>query len=119
MSANSTDSPDGNIFLLEKILFSGKEIFEPLIKGRNLLIERIISTGQSTASGEFYDQERDEWVILLQGEALLSFEDGRNVRLRRGDYTFIAAHVRHRVEQTSSEPPCIWLAVHAPRMQEL
>lgn len=101
-----------NIFNLPTELLP-QEYFEPLVSGDNLLIERIISTGQTTPVGEWYDQERDEWVILLQGEAIISYSDGSNISLKSGDYIFIPAHKKHRVEYTSSEPPCIWIAVHA------
>lgn len=100
-----------NIFNLPESL-PDKELFETLLSGENVKIERIISTGQTTPSGEWYDQETDEWVILLQGEAELSYADGSRIKLRAGDYIFIPAHQKHRVEYTSSSPSCIWLAVH-------
>ncbi|MEA5510431.1 cupin domain-containing protein [Crocosphaera sp. UHCC 0190] len=89
-----------------------EELFEPLLSTKDLLIERIISTGQTTPSGEWYDQERDEWVILLQGEAQLTYETGATYKLIPGGYLLIPAHQRHRVDYTSSNPPCIWLAIH-------
>ncbi len=88
------------------------ERFDPLIPDRGVLIERIASTGQTTPEGEWYDQDRDEWVILLQGEAVLAYADGRTLRLRPGDHVLIPAHEKHRVEKASADPPCIWLAVH-------
>lgn len=100
-----------NIFDLPSSL-PNKERFESLVSTDNILIERIISTGQVTPTGEWYDQEQDEWVILLQGEASLAYADGKQIKLTAGDYLFIPAHQKHRVEYTSSEPPCIWLAVH-------
>jgi cupin 2 domain-containing protein len=51
-------------------------------------------------------------VILLQGEAELSYADDTRIKLKVGDYLFIPAHTNHRVEYTSVEAPCIWLAVH-------
>ena len=101
-----------NIFNLPSSL-PNEELFETLISADNMLIERIISTGQTTPSGEWYDQDRDEWVILLQGEAVLAYTDGSKIQLTAGDYLSIPAHQKHRVEYTSSEPPCIWLAIHA------
>lgn len=100
-----------NIFNLPPSL-PDKELFESIITNDNILIERIISTGQVTPTGEWYDQEKDEWVILLQGEAVLSYEDSSQIKLTSGDYLFIPAHQKHRVEYTSTSPPCIWLAVH-------
>ena len=88
------------------------EIFEQIVSGKNIQIERIVSTGQTTNSGQWYDQELDEWVLLLQGEAELSYIDDTRIKLTAGDYLLIPAHTKHRVEYTSIEPPCIWLAVH-------
>ena len=99
-----------NIFDLPSS-FPNKELFESLVSTDNILIERIISTGQTTPAGEWYDQDQDEWVILLQGYATLSYVDGHQIRLIAGDYLLIPAHQKHRVEYTSPEPPCIWLAI--------
>lgn len=66
-----------------------QELFEVLLKRDRTLIERIISTGQSTPPGEWLDQEAAEWVILLQGEAELAFETGNRLSLSVGDYLFI------------------------------
>ncbi|NEO32724.1 MAG: cupin domain-containing protein [Symploca sp. SIO3C6] len=89
-----------------------EESFETLLSTKGVLIERIISTGQTTPPGEWYDQDTDEWVILLQGEAEIAYADSFTIKLGKGDYVFIPAHQKHRVEYTTSEPPCIWLAIH-------
>ena len=91
----------------------GAELFEPVAEGGGVLVERIVSTGQSTPPGTWLEGERDEWVVLLRGEAELAFADGSRVGLSPGDQLLLAAGVRHRVERTSADPPCIWLAVHA------
>ncbi len=88
------------------------EVFEELYSSGDFLIERIISAGQSTPEGKWLEQERDEWVILLDGCARLAFEGGEDIELQKGDYLFIPANTRHRVESTSSDPECLWLAVH-------
>ena len=76
-------------------------------------IERIVSTGQASPAGYWYDQPQGEWVVVVQGEARLRFEDERDARvLGPGDYVNIAAHRRHRVESTHPDVPTIWLAVH-------
>jgi len=106
-----------NLFELPKDL-PREEIAEPLILDKGILIERIISTGQVSPPGFWYDQDRDEWVVLLQGQARLGWEDGRSKELRAGDWVFIPAHERHRVEWTSQETACIWLAVHG-RMKSI
>jgi cupin 2 domain-containing protein len=101
-----------NIFELPEVLLD-RELFEPLIETEQILIERIVSTGQTTPEGEWYDQPRDEWVLLLQGEAQLMYEDGISIELKSGDYLLIPAHQKHRVIYTSSNPACIWLAIHS------
>ncbi|RAL22420.1 cupin [Lujinxingia litoralis] len=88
------------------------EFFETLALGEGLRVERIISHGHRTPEGAWYDQELDEWVLLMQGEATLEWEDGTQTQLVAGSAVFIEAHRRHRVVATSSEPPCVWLAVH-------
>jgi cupin 2 domain-containing protein len=99
-----------NIFNLPTQLLR-EELFESLFNNEKILIERVVSTGQITPKNEWYDQERDEWLILLQGDAELSYEDASRIKLATGDYLFIPAHQKHRVEYTSSEPPCIWLTI--------
>jgi cupin 2 domain-containing protein len=89
-----------------------EELFESLIERENLKIERIISDGHTSPVGEWYNQAWDEWVLLLQGEAILAYEDGTNLKLQVGDYLLIPAHTRHRVEWTQPEVKTIWLAIH-------
>ncbi len=88
-----------------------KELSEILLDHPNLTIERIVSNGQHSPQGFWYDQAKDEWVILLTGKAELEFEDSV-INLQAGDYIFIPAHHKHRVNSTSSNPNCIWLAIH-------
>lgn len=88
---------------------TGGEFFEPLATCRGVRIERILSSDQPEPV--LYDQEQDEWVCLLQGEARLWIA-GDEVELRAGDHCLIPAHTPHRVLNTSREPPCLWLAVH-------
>lgn len=89
-----------------------EELCEELLARSNVKIERILSWGQSSPEGFWYDQEWNEWVVLLQGYAQLSWDDGSLTELQGGDQLLIPAHKKHRIENTSSEPPCIWLAVH-------
>ena len=91
-----------------------EEIVTEILSRPGLRIERIVSTGQSSPPGFWYDQPWDEWVALLEGEARLRFETEPSERdLKPGDHVFIPAHARHRVEETSAKPPAVWLAVHA------
>ncbi|EDN65313.1 conserved hypothetical protein [Beggiatoa sp. PS] len=89
------------------------EVFEKLLSTSHFKLERIVSTGQATSPGEWYDQEQDEWVILLNGSAGLLFEDKKEVQvLQPGDYVHIPAHLRHRVEWTDASQATLWLALH-------
>lgn len=88
------------------------EAVEMLAQGGGTRIERIVSKGQCSPPGFWYDQDENEWVLLLRGEAALRFEkDGRIVHLVAGSYINIAAHERHRVEWTKEDTETIWLAV--------
>jgi cupin 2 domain-containing protein len=94
-----------------------EELFEVLASGGDVLVERIISARHASEPGSWLEQERDEWVVLLEGEATLAFEDGSTLRLGAGDHVLIPAGERHRVEWTRDDPPCFWLAVHASGLQ--
>ena len=105
----------GNIFAnIPDIL--PNEVMETLINSGSVRIERIVSSGQSTPEGEWYDQRQDEWVLLLTGSAGLMFESETVVRrLKAGDYVMIPAHCRHRVAWTDSSEKTVWLAVYVER----
>jgi cupin 2 domain-containing protein len=92
---------------------SGSEVFETLLQTDALKLERVVSTGQATPPGQWYDQDRDEWVVLLSGSAGLLFDGERDIRvLQPGDYILVPAHTRHRVEWTETGTETIWLALH-------
>jgi cupin 2 domain-containing protein len=100
-----------NLFDLPKR--SHQEQLIDLLKRPSVRIERIVSTGQASPPGFWYDQAQGEWVAVLAGEARLRFEDEPAARtLRAGDFVDIAAHRRHRVEWTHPSEPTVWLAVH-------
>jgi cupin 2 domain-containing protein len=89
------------------------EVFEPLLEHAGMTLERIVSTGQATPAGEWLQQDRHEWVMLVSGRAALRFEGEEGERvLQPGDYVLIAARCRHRVEWTDASQPTIWLALH-------
>jgi len=89
------------------------ERFDVLVERPGLRIERIVSTAHATPPGQWYDQDRDEWVVVLRGGAELRFEDqDAVVTLQPGDWVLIPAHRRHRVEWTDPREPTVWLAVH-------
>ena len=87
------------------------ELFTPLLQRNDVIIERIVSQGHSTAAGQWYDQTQDEWVMVLQGQAILSYEQTEQL-LNVGDYVFIPAHTRHRVAWTDPKQNTVWLAIH-------
>jgi cupin 2 domain-containing protein len=90
-----------------------EEAFDELLCGGSFRLERIVSSGQATPEGQWYDQESAEWVLLLCGSARLRFEDEALPReLRPGDYLNIPKHRRHRVEWTDPRQPTVWLALH-------
>jgi cupin 2 domain-containing protein len=90
-----------------------EEVIEPLVQAGSFRLERIVSAGQATPPGLWYDQARDEWVILLTGSAGLLFEsESAPLVLHPGDHVVIPAHRRHRVEWTDSTEKTIWLALH-------
>ena len=89
------------------------EILENILQTDQFKIERIISRGHSTADGKWYDQDKNEWVMVLKGSAGLLFEgNDKAVIMKTGDYINIPAHRKHRVEWTEPEEETIWLAVH-------
>ena len=88
------------------------ELFEDIIKTENLKIERIVSYGHTSPKDGWYEQENNEWVIVLKGEAVLSFEGSKDVKLNAGDYLNIAAFVKHKVSWTLPNAETIWLTIH-------
>ncbi|RJG07445.1 cupin domain-containing protein [Noviherbaspirillum cavernae] len=88
------------------------ELTDTLVSGRQLRIERIVSRGHASPPGFWYEQDSDEWVLLVKGEAGLRFESGdRLLHLTEGMHVHIRAGERHRVEWTSDAGDTIWLAV--------
>lgn len=109
----------GNVFEELPDALAG-EVFEDILHARTVRIERIVSRGQSTAPGEWYDQQQHEWVMLLQGSARLVLEvppgaagavSLQEVALHAGDYLNIPAGQRHRVSWTDPDQQTVWLAV--------
>ena len=75
-------------------------------------LKNLIRYGQPTQEDYWYDQARDEWVMLVQGKATIEFPENEHIELIKGDYLMIPANVKHRVLKTSKKPDCIWLALH-------
>ena len=103
----------GNIFpplAGERISEQHDEQFIALLQTPQLRLEQIISHGQGTTAGCWYDQGDPEWVLLVRGTATLQFEAGEIVAVKAGDYLLIPAPLKHRVECCSAD--ALWLALH-------
>ncbi len=103
--------PPANLFDPPAIPADG-ETFTALLSRPGVRIERIVSTGQSTPEDAPYDQDHDEWVLLLTGAAGLWIDGEAERDLRPGDHVLIPAHRLHRVTWTAQTEPTIWLAIH-------
>ncbi|MCF8239936.1 MAG: cupin domain-containing protein [Melioribacteraceae bacterium] len=88
-----------------------EEIFNILVEKENVKVERIISEGHASPPGFWYDQDKNEMVLLLSGSSEILFDNGNRYKLQKGDYLNIPAHQKHRVEMTEPNTKTIWLAV--------
>ncbi len=90
-----------------------EELIEVLASSENVRIERIISHGHTSPEDFWYDQDQNEFVLLLKGKAELEFSDPeKTIILEEGDSLIIPAHQRHRVSWTKPETETIWLVVY-------
>ena len=87
------------------------EVFTDLVTSHSVRIERIVSSGQSSPESGWYDQDENEWVLVLEGFGTIVFEDGTEKTLCKGDYLTIPAHQKHKVSKTDPDNLTIWLAV--------
>lgn len=94
---------------------AAEEFCETLASGRGLRVERIVSRGHSAPESGWFDQQDDEFVVLLRGSAGLEFDDGTGAELGPGDWLDIPARRRHRVAWTDANEETVWLAVHYHR----
>lgn len=92
-----------------------REVIEVLACATDLRIERIVSRGHCTPAQDWYDQDLEEWVLVLRGAGIIGFDDGSELRLGPGEHILIPAHRRHRVLWTDPTDETIWLAVHFRR----
>ena len=90
-----------------------QEWFQTLFSNTHVKIERIVSKGHRSPSGFWYDQDWDEWVLLIKGSAVLRFDgSSEEMALGPGDAVLIPAGARHRVAWTDDQAETLWLAVH-------
>ena len=98
-----------NIF--EQIIVDkNEEKFFEIFKNETIKVEKIVSNGQTSPENFWYEQEKSEFVLLLEGYAILEFEN-REEELKKGDCLNIQAYEKHRVKFTSLDEPTIWFAV--------
>lgn len=109
--AGNREEPMANLFdsLPARL---AEETFTELLTRPGVRIERIVSTGHVTPAGAPYDQDHDEWVLLLRGSARLWIEGTGERDLRPGDHLLIPARCLHSVTHTAADGPTVWLAVH-------
>lgn len=88
-----------------------QELFETILSNNNLKIKRIVSQGHTSPESGWYNQQQDEWVIVLQGGATLRFENKEDVQLTVGDHINIPALTKHQVSWTDPNIKTIWIAV--------
>jgi cupin 2 domain-containing protein len=96
--------------LAEAYAPEGPEELHTLLEGASFRLESIVSKGQSSDPNFWYDQQDSEWVVLLKGTAILTFEGDEDLHLKAGDYLLIPPYCRHRVKETSGD--ATWLALH-------
>ena len=87
------------------------ELTDIINNSENVRIERIVSKGHTSPETGWYDQDENEWVILLEGFAGITFEGSQEILLNKGDYLFIPAHKKHKVTFTTKSRVSIWLAI--------
>ena len=94
----------------EIIVDKSEEKFFEIFKNETIKVEKIVSNGQKSPENFWYEQEKSEFILLLEGFAILEFEN-REVELKKGDCINIKAKQKHRVKFTSLDEPTIWFAV--------
>ena len=87
------------------------EIFEDILSTEKLRVERIVSKGQISPENGWYNQDENEWLIVLSGYGVIEYINGNKVSLKQGDYLNIKAHEQHRVIETSADEATVWLAL--------
>ena len=106
----------GKLFAGIEAANGAEEVFTRLLETPGVRIERIVSTGQASPPGYWYDQPEGEWVLLVSGAAGLLIEGEAEPRiLQTGDWLNLPPHCRHRVEWTATDRTTVWLAVHYPQ----
>lgn len=101
-----------NIYEIAKESTKPEEVFDCLLKNENIIIERIITPNTDNPNSQWYNQDWDEWVLILKGFAKIEFDNNIIKEFREGDYIYIEKNLKHRVIFTQSDTNTIWLAIH-------
>lgn len=88
-----------------------EEVFETLVQSESVVIERIVSRGHTSPKTGWYQQDKNEWVLVLQGKGVIEFENGKRLTLCTGDYCNITAGEKHKVRWTDPSCETVWLAI--------
>ena len=88
-----------------------EEFFEDILNTDDFRVERIVSQAHASPKDFFYDQDENEFVLLLRGSAQISFESGSPIIMKPGDHIVISAHQKHRVDWTDSNEQTFWLTI--------
>lgn len=91
---------------------ASQELIDTLLRTPMLRIERIVSHGQASPEGFWYDQDESEWVLVLSGAARMTFEGEESLQMTAGSFVNIPAHRRHRIDWTDPSVATVWLAIH-------
>ena len=89
-----------------------EELETLLADGRECRLKRIVSRGHASTPDDWYDQDYNEWVMVVIGRGRLAFEDGHSVEMGPGDHLVIPARCRHRVDWTTPDTETVWLALY-------
>jgi cupin 2 domain-containing protein len=89
-----------------------KEFLEILFQNDSVKLERIVSRGHSSPKIFWYDQDKNEFVLLISGNATIAFDDGSIIKINPGDFFIIPANKKHRVEYTDPKEKSIWLTAY-------
>ena len=104
-------------FLIPALWDKAEEYTEIIWQSEHLRLERIISCGHISPPDFWYEQEEDEWVMVISGEGAITWDNGEISHLKAGESLLIPRKKKHRVSYTSINPPCIWLALFAPHKE--
>lgn len=75
----------GNIFELIPDMIED-ELIDVLLQNNEVKIERIVSKGHISPKSGWYDQDQNEWVIILRGEADIILHPDKQITLKAGDF---------------------------------